>query len=146
MRVFPFISRTRAHSTLQEQHAAPKPTILISDNLKSLLVDDWENISKNHLLVPLPAEAPVNTILDKYLEAEKAKSPSPTEVDIVEEIVSGLREYFDKCLGRILLYKFEREQYHAFRKKWESGSPGYEEKGPGDVYGAEHLARLLGRW
>ncbi len=25
--------------------------------------------------------------------------------DILEETMAGLREYFDKCLGRILLYR-----------------------------------------
>ncbi|KAI5310475.1 Esa1p-associated factor [Ascosphaera atra] len=130
----------------KDGHAYGNPTarIVIPDNLKSLLVDDWENISKNNQLVPLPARYPVNQILDMYLESEKKrKDLSTNDHDVLEEIVAGLREYFDKCLGRILLYKFEREQYHALRKKWEGGLDGFADKRPGDVYGAEHLARLL---
>ncbi|KZZ95017.1 histone acetylase complex subunit [Ascosphaera apis ARSEF 7405] len=122
----------------------PSVRISIPDNLKSLLVDDWENISKNRLLVPLPAQYSANQILDMYLESEKKKTNlSENDLDVLEEVVAGLREYFDKCLGRILLYKFERGQYHTLRKKWESGHDGFADKGPGDVYGAEHLARLL---
>ncbi|KAI5295133.1 Esa1p-associated factor [Ascosphaera acerosa] len=229
----------------------PSVRIAIPDNLKSLLVDDWENITKNRLLVPLPAEYSANRILDTYLEHERESrtgrpaagttardatttttttttttaattttattttmtattdgtagstpaaatkapmtatdataaatvsapvNPSTThknddtrsvaseqtaatttatasdapssglpdlvriDLDVLEEVVAGLREYFDKCLGRILLYKFERPQYHQLRKKWEAGLDGLADKGPGDVYGAEHLARLL---
>ncbi|KAI5291200.1 Esa1p-associated factor [Ascosphaera aggregata] len=124
----------------------PSVRISIPDNLKSLLVDDWENISKNRLLVPLPAQHSANQILDLYLESEREKPNLPkNDLDVLEEVVAGLREYFDKCLGRILLYKFERPQYHTLRKKWEGDLDGFADKGPGDVYGAEHLARLLGK-
>lgn len=115
------------------------------DNLKALLVDDWEYITKNLQVVPLPAKVPVNKILEMYMEDEKAKRTSPAEVDVLEEIVAGIREYFDKSLGRLLLYRFEREQYHILRKKWENGVEGYVDKGPCDIYGAEHLARLFGK-
>lgn len=56
----------------------------------------------------------------------------------------GVKEYFEKCLGRILLYRFEREQYFDIRQQWESGTKEWEGKGAGDVYGAEHLCRLFG--
>ena len=114
------------------------------DNLKALLVDDWENITKNLQVVPLPAKVPVNKLLEMYMEDEKAKRNNPAEVDVLEEVVAGIREYFDKSLGRILLYRFEREQYHILRKRWENGVEGYVDKGPCDIYGAEHLARLFG--
>lgn len=59
----------------------------------------------------------------------------------------GLKVYFEKSLGKILLYRSERSQLGDVRKWWESGKfPEWEGKGPGDCYGAEHLARLLGKY
>lgn len=141
-------SKTLSNSVQEENfNSRPAVKITVPDKIKSLLVDDWENISKNNQLIPLPAKVPTNKILDLYLESEQAKyEVDQTDHDVLIEIVAGLREYFDKSLGRILLYRFEREQYHLLRKKWESGTEGFIDKGPGDVYGAEHLARLLGKY
>lgn len=118
------------------------------DTLKSLLVDDWENITKNQQVVALPAKVPVNQILEDYMEKEKPKRDSQANIDVLEEVIQGLREYFDKSLDKILLYKFEREQYRLLRKRWEDESGGGElfQKGPLDTYGAEHLARLFGMY
>jgi len=115
------------------------------DHLKALLVDDWENVTKNLQLVPLPSKTPANAVLTAYLDHELPKRrPGSADADILEEVVAGLKEYFDKCLGRILLYRFEREQFFDIRRLWESGRPEWEGKGAGDVYGVEHLCRLFG--
>jgi hypothetical protein len=80
--------------------------IILSDHLKAILVDDWDNITRLQQLVPLPATYPVNRILDEYAQEQMIRRvPGSAEMDILEEIVSGLKEYFDKCLGRILLYR-----------------------------------------
>jgi mortality factor 4-like protein 1 len=113
------------------------------DNLKSLLVDDWENVTKNQQVVALPAKSSVNQILDDYLKEEKPKRTGSTDLDVLEEVIMGVREYFDKSLDKILLYRFEREQYRVLRKRWESGSGEFADKGPLDIYGAEHLTRLF---
>ncbi|MCJ1389598.1 Esa1p-associated factor [Xylographa bjoerkii] len=134
-------------TTFQEEsfHSRPHIRIPCPDNLKSLLVDDWENVTKNLLLVPLPSKTPVTLILDTYFDEEKGKRRlGSAEADLLEEVVAGVKEYFDKCLGRILLYRFEREQFFDVRSLWEGAVGGeWEGKGPGDVYGAEHLARLF---
>lgn len=104
-------------------------------------MDDWEHITKNLELVTLPSKKPVNVILDEYWAFESVRRPrASADYDLLEETIAGLREYFDKCLGRILLYVFEREQYHEQRRQWakEDG------KSAGDVYGSEHLMRLIG--
>lgn len=76
------------------------------DHLKALLVDDWENVTKNQQLVPLPHAHPVDDILNDYLANERPKrEEGSASMDILEEVTAGLREYFDKCLGRILLYR-----------------------------------------
>jgi MRG len=87
-------------------HARPSIKLAIPDHLKAILVDDWENVTKNQQLVPLPSAHPVNSILADYLTFEKPKRiPGSAQADILEEIVAGLKEYFEKCLGRILLYR-----------------------------------------
>ena len=126
----------------------PAVRIPISDHLKALLVDDWENVTKNLSLVPLPSEHPVTEILSNYYEEEKLKRRAGSaEADLLQEIVAGIKEYFNQSLGRILLYRFEREQYFEVRKLWEEGKGGeeWEGKGAADAYGAEHLSRLFGR-
>jgi len=80
--------------------------MVMPDHLKAILVDDWENVTKNQQLVPLPHPHPVNEILDDYLAHERpSREEGSASQDILEEVISGFREYFDKCLGRILLYK-----------------------------------------
>lgn len=128
-------------------HARPAVNIPISDHLKSILVDDWENVTKNLSLVPLPSKTPVNAILDTYSNEEKHKRRSGSaEADLLEEVVAGCKSYFSKALGKILLYRFEREQYFQMRKLYVEGIGDWEGKDAGDVYGAEHLARLLGTY
>ena len=111
------------------------------DVIKSMLVDDWEHVTKNLMLVTLPSKRPANEIIDDYAEQERLKHPQGSaDADLLEEFVAGLRSYFANCLGKLLLYKFEREQYADVRKKWIT----VDGKGPGDYYGGEHLCRLIG--
>ncbi len=136
-------------SPLQEEafHSRSSVRIPVPDHVKSILVDDWENVTKNLSLVPLPSNYPVNKILTTYFDEEKGKRRlGSAEADLLEEVVAGVKEYFAKCLGRILLYRFEREQFFEVRQMWESGVGEWEGKGPGDVYGAEHLCRLFGKY
>lgn len=116
------------------------------DTIKALLVDDWENVTKNKQVIPLPARYPVNTILDMYNAEEKQKRQETADVDVLDEVTAGIKEYFEKSIGRILLYRFEREQYQVLRKSWESGKGDLANKAPGEIYGAEHLARLFGEF
>ncbi|OQV04804.1 RNA binding activity-knot of a chromodomain-containing protein [Cladophialophora immunda] len=126
-------------------YTRPSIRITIPDHLKNLLVDDWENVTKSLLLVPLPSQAPANFIIDEYFNEEKMNRRlcSP-EADILEEFCAGLKMYFEKAVGKILLYRFERSQLAEVRKLWESGRyKEWEGKGPGDCYGAEHLTRMI---
>ncbi|KAJ9138650.1 Mortality factor 4-like protein 1 [Pleurostoma richardsiae] len=125
-------------------HNRPSIKLPMPDHLKALLVDDWENITKNNQLVPLPHPHPVDQILNDYREAEKIGLDEGTAaLDVLDETLAGLREYFDKCLGRILLYRFERPQYAEMRARWEANSNDLKKEGPCTTYGVEHLCRLL---
>ncbi|KAI0901302.1 MRG-domain-containing protein [Annulohypoxylon nitens] len=125
-------------------HTRPSIKLAVPDILKAILVDDWENVTKNNQLVPLPHPHPVSRILTDYADYETPKRPEgSSHVDILQETLAGLKEYFDKSLGRILLYRFERGQYAEVYKKWNSDNAEFQGKAPSDTYGPEHLMRLI---
>ncbi|KAF2130817.1 mortality factor 4-like protein-like protein 1 [Dothidotthia symphoricarpi CBS 119687] len=118
--------------------------IYMPDRLKSLLVDDWENITKSLQLVQLPSTKPAATILDEYSAwAVSTGNRNNTETDILEEVVAGLKEYFNKSLGRLLLYRFEREQFFDIYTRMEQPTDELAGKTLAEIYGGEHLLRLL---
>jgi mortality factor 4-like protein 1 len=115
------------------------------DRLKSLLVDDWENITKNLQLVQLPSVKPASVILDEFHEAQRAqRQMGSIELEILEEVIQGLKEYFNKSLGRLLLYRFERQQFFDIHSRVESPTSDLAGKAFCDIYGGEHLLRLFG--
>ncbi|KAI3540259.1 hypothetical protein CSPX01_08448 [Colletotrichum filicis] len=144
-------SSARSSETSEEElptedgfHARPSIKLPIPDHIKAMLVDDWENITKNNQLVPLPHPHPVDDILSDYLNYERPnREDGSANMDILEEVVAGLREYFEKSLSRILLYRFERPQYHEIRKVWEKAGEEDKHKSVCDTYGPEHLCRLM---
>ncbi|KAJ6122405.1 Chromatin modification-related protein eaf3 [Penicillium capsulatum] len=118
----------------------PSIRIVMPDNLKSLIVDDWERVSKNSTVVDLPAPKSVRQILNEYRDEEAPKrAESRIDVDVLEEVIAGLLEYFDVMLDKILLYRYERPQYRQLKKQYSE----QENFGPVAVYGAEHLLRLF---
>ncbi|QPC79376.1 hypothetical protein HYE68_010128 [Fusarium pseudograminearum] len=125
-------------------HNKPMINLPVPDHIQAMLVDDWENITKNNQLVPLPHSKPVAKIFEDYLAHERPhREEGSSSMDILEEVVAGLREYFEKALSRILLYRFERHQYMEMKKLWENTESDLEYTNVCDVYGAEHLARLI---
>ncbi|GAA5870359.1 hypothetical protein JCM16303_001975 [Sporobolomyces ruberrimus] len=110
--------------------------ISIPDNLKTQLVDDWEAITKNQQLVPLPRMPSVDTILDEWLKYLQNEEDDKRR--LAGEIAAGLGLYFNKALGNNLLYRFERGQYQEQYKKLQG-----TDKQMSSVYGGEHLLRLF---
>lgn len=134
---------TPQEETFQARRAVKIP---MPDNLKSLMVDDWENVTRNLQLVQLPSKKPAGAILDEYLHYQRThRKLSPVEVDILEEVVQGLKEYFNKALGRLLLYRFEREQLFDIHTQLENATSDLAGKEFADIYGGEHLLRLFGK-
>ena len=117
---------------------------------------------KNLQIVPLPHPHPVAEILSDYRNYEAPRRrPGSAESDILEEIILGVKEYFDSSLGRILLYRFERQQWLEVSERimMSAGTAQHSARGvsgpdvladgdmagkaPSDIYGAEHLCRLF---
>jgi mortality factor 4-like protein 1 len=118
------------------------------DRLKSILVDDWENVTKNYQIVSLPAKFPAAVILDEYAAQARRKRirAGSSDSELLDEVMHGMKEYFNKALGRVLLYRFERPQYLDIYKQVESPTSDLAGKTMSDVYGGAHLLRLLGRF
>ncbi|KAJ5908823.1 hypothetical protein N7495_001505 [Penicillium taxi] len=121
-------------------HLRPSVRIVLPDALKSQLVDDWERVTKNYLVVDLPAKIPIVEILEEWCEEESARRTTHHEMDVLKEIIAGIEEYFNVCLGKLLLYRFERPQYRSLKASFET-----RDLAPSKIYGAEHLLRLFSK-
>lgn len=127
-------------TTSQEEdfYEIPSLHFELTDNLKALLVDDWERVTKNFSVVKLPAPKPVRQILQDWHDDEFPKRVR-IEQDVLKTVMNGTMEYFDIVLEKSLLYRYERAQYRHMKETYQSA----EGTGPSDIYGAEHLLRCL---
>ncbi|XP_042241008.1 mortality factor 4-like protein 1 isoform X2 [Homarus americanus] len=113
--------------------------VKLPDELKPALVDDWDLINRQRKLAIVPARVTVDTILADYIRAKtNTKNSTPNKESAVQEVVAGLREYFNVMLGTQLLYKFERPQYAEILQQ-------RKDKQASDTYGFIHLIRLFVR-
>lgn len=116
--------------------SAPEVKVVIPDELKHKLVDDWDNIARQKKLMKLPRPKTITSILEDY--CAHVTSRGGRTQNIANEVASGLKVYFEQGIGTILLYQFERKQYEEMLKE----DP---ELSPCDVFGAEHLLRLFAK-
>ncbi|PLW10382.1 hypothetical protein PCANC_01676 [Puccinia coronata f. sp. avenae] len=122
--------------TLEEGSSKQAMTILMPEPLKVQLVDDWEAVTRKHQVVSLPRNPTVKTLLEEYEQYAVDRSTIPQAKNLIKEVNAGLKVYFDRSLGFCLLYRNERQQYIDIRKKFKT-------KPPSEIYGAEHLLRLI---
>ncbi|KAJ3120184.1 Mortality factor 4-like protein 2 [Nowakowskiella sp. JEL0407] len=116
-----------------------------SENMERLIMLDWERSSSSKTQVlPLPRPISVAKIISNYLDVKFnifTLTPFllPLEMNelkkTVKEIMLGLVFYFNNALENIL-YQYEKSQYLNILKMY----PGIKMC---DIYGAEHLVRLL---
>ncbi|CAO2634023.1 Mortality factor 4-like protein 1 [Lemmus lemmus] len=99
--------------------------VKIPEELKPWLVDDWD--LKN-----------VDSILEDYANYKKSRGNTDNKEYAVNEVVAGIKEYFNVMLGTQLLYKFERPQYAEILAD-------HPDAPMSQVYGAPHLLRLFVR-
>jgi len=123
--------------------------LIVPEILKVILVDDWEAVTKNNQLVPLPRTPNVVQLLEEFKAHILALPPGATNLRdpklVLPTIISGLQVYFDRSLGQNLLYRFERPQYADIRRRYVTGPTVQvgQEKEMSAIYGAEHLLRML---
>jgi mortality factor 4-like protein 1 len=107
--------------------------IQLPDELKAVIVQDWENITQRGQMVALPRSPSIAELFKRFMGDAKRKN-----VQAIAQVVEALDVYFDRALPLILLYRAERAQFEEFG----SAFPG---KRFCDVYGPEHLLRLFVR-
>jgi len=108
--------------------------IKIPKELKLMLADDWDLITRQKLICRLPAKFTVDSILSRFIEDKK--DCNAPDVDSEKELVYAIRESFNVMLGSQLLYKFERPQYGDILER-------YSHKCVSQVYGAPHFVRFF---
>mmetsp|Transcript_39647 Transcript_39647/g.98833 ORF Transcript_39647/g.98833 Transcript_39647/m.98833 type:complete len:289 (-) Transcript_39647:180-1046(-) len=109
-----------------------RESLRLPHSMKLKLLEDWERITRERKLVPLPRSPSISELLEEFLQT-KAKRSSHER--LYGEVVDGMRSYFNQALSSLLLYKYERKQYRDL-KETHKATPLVE------IYGAEHLLRL----
>ncbi|XP_003510346.2 mortality factor 4-like protein 2 [Cricetulus griseus] len=110
--------------------------VKLPPQLKACLVEDWDLVNKEKQLFQLPAEMNVDHILENYVTFLKSQRKSDNSEYSVDELVYGIREYFNKMLGTQLLCQFEKPQYDEILL-------AYPDIPMSQIYGAPHLLRLF---
>jgi mortality factor 4-like protein 1 len=98
---------------------------------KKLLKD--KTMIEEKALVPLPRDPCVGAILDNYT---RLLHPHAAGSGVFDEVVEGIRAYFDAVAYTRLLYLAEKAQASEMLKKNKNVSPSL-------IYGPEHLLRLF---
>uniref|UniRef100_A0A2K5DWX2 Uncharacterized protein n=1 Tax=Aotus nancymaae TaxID=37293 RepID=A0A2K5DWX2_AOTNA len=129
--------RARVDPTVENEETFMN-RVEIPEELKPWLVDDWDLITRQKQLFYLPARKNVDSILEDYANYKKSHGNTDNKEHEVNEVVAGIKEYFNVMLGTQLLYKFETPQYAEIL-------PDHPDAPMSQVYGAPHLLRLFVR-
>ncbi|GAV49453.1 hypothetical protein ZYGR_0P00960 [Zygosaccharomyces rouxii] len=130
---------TTAGTVPLPQGSAPKITLHIPVKLKSLLVDDWEYVTKDKKVCKIPSPVlTVQQLLEEYEASASNELESPAQQSQLSEYCMGLRLYFERSLPLLLLYRLERLQYEELLQKEK-----YANTSVLHLYGPIHLLRLL---
>jgi len=155
-------SSSSSSTSTASSSSSSDPKLRVPGILKKQLVTDWENITRKQQLVPLPRSPSVNAIFNEF-EFHRlhcfggATRGSTHEIYVAQthEVCCALKNYFNRALGAVLLYRFERPQFREWHEKCNAIGEGKnkmlnESEGGGgmtselsSVYGAEHLLRLF---
>ena len=129
--------RSRLNNSENDDSFLPRMDIRIAipQELQHWLVDDWDLITRQKQLVPLPRKKTVHHILQDYVQSV-VHNPNGVRPGVAAEMTQGIKEYFNVMLGTQLLYKFERPQYGDLLNDMPN-------KSMCEIYGVEHLLRLF---
>ncbi|XP_037948598.1 nuA4 complex subunit EAF3 homolog [Teleopsis dalmanni] len=132
------VNRFDAHVETEETFLSKvEVKIKIPDELKQCLADDWDAVTRQHKLIAIPAKITVQDIVDQYITFKKnSKSTNASKEVVINDVLTGVIEYFNVMLGSQLLYKFERPQYAEVLQQ-NPDTPLSK------LYGSFHLLRLF---
>lgn len=85
--------------------------VKIFEELKLWLVEDWDLVMRQKQLFQFFVKKNVDVIFEEYVNCKKLQGNVDNKEYVVNEVVGGIKEYFNVMLGIQLLYKFERFQY-----------------------------------
>lgn len=70
--------------------------------LKKQLVTDWENVTQEpRRLVKLPRELTAAAVMEQYMGTKKERSATAQQIARAQELMDGVRIYFDKVIDLI---------------------------------------------
>lgn len=95
--IFPAPSVCGTHVGMQEDDAGvAEVKVAMPFTLKKQLVTDWENVTHEpRRLVKLPREVTAADVMSQYMEG-KAKRSTAQQTARAQELMDGVRIYFDK--------------------------------------------------
>lgn len=86
--------------------------VQVPDEIKLILVQDWESVTHSEKLVSLPPKCTANKTLNDFTKKVCRDLVDNDELlDNYLEIIESMKIYFNRSLGTFLLYRVEREQY-----------------------------------
>eukprot|EP01118_Nematostelium_gracile_P006047 TRINITY_DN1934_c0_g1_i1.p1 TRINITY_DN1934_c0_g1~~TRINITY_DN1934_c0_g1_i1.p1 ORF type:complete len:124 (-),score=17.17 TRINITY_DN1934_c0_g1_i1:376-747(-) len=89
----------------------------LSQEIRKVLLDDSEYIANKQILtLPKPVDLSISKILESFLIETTSVITDPSTISSITDVVNGVQMYFDKSLGTLLLYRFERLQYSKTSK------------------------------
>ena len=128
-----------AASAARGESVAPNATTAklrfpIPPVLRKQLVDDWEYVTKDKMLISLPRKLTVSTVLEEFCQSKaKGGAIHPSW----REVADGVRGYFNEAVQAVLLYRPEMDQLESLQRKGKLPAE------LADLYGPEHLLRLF---
>jgi len=125
-----------SRDVLSDDPVDSKYQIDLPEDLRHVLVNDWDLVVHQKHLVKIPAKVTVSNIIEQYVHHLDSTDLSPARKSSATEVIKGLGEYFNVSLGTQLLYSVEKLQY---REDCESAGAVQ----PADIYGSNHLLRLM---
>lgn len=102
--------------------------IRIPEDLKPILVDDWELIVNQSKLLHLPAKFNIDQILSNYYfnKTQTPKLPLNHTLEGYENFITNLKKYFNCFLAKELLYPMERKQFSYLTTNYETMTSNFD--------------------
>lgn len=124
---------------LTEKRVKPTATkyeVILSDDLKRILLDDSKFVNTQKKLYEIPFDCNVAEVVSKYVALKKDKTSSSSDKTSINYVAEGIIEYFEVLIGQQLLYESEMAQYRSLLEN-------FPEEAMSKLYPPIYLLRLL---